>query len=242
MRLLSPFPNAEKLKTTSPPGPDITGSPGQCILAARGWAERVVPWAFIPTRVPQHPLHTPTPPLPCSPSPSAARCLPVAPSLPQTSSASPCSRWRKPRSGSRTGASRSRSPSESPGREGCTTWCGTPRGCLPLHTSPCSAPSLLCSFYKANHVQKFSYSRPFKKGPKDPDNEFAVSASRGCRDPRTGGKTELQGPYEEPGLKGMQRDGGLWSWDREGGSPVWEPPTLWGRWGHPGVTGSGAAQ
>uniref|UniRef100_A0A8C2T3V7 Dedicator of cytokinesis protein 2-like n=1 Tax=Coturnix japonica TaxID=93934 RepID=A0A8C2T3V7_COTJA len=73
MRLLSPFPNAEKLQTTSTPGPDITESPGQCILAA-------------------HPL-----------------------------------------------------------------------------------PLLSCSFYKANHVQKFSYSRPFKKGPKDPDNEFAVS-------------------------------------------------------------------
>lgn len=32
MRLLNPFPNAEKLKSTSPPGQDITGSPGQCIL------------------------------------------------------------------------------------------------------------------------------------------------------------------------------------------------------------------
>lgn len=32
MRLLSPFPNAEKLQSTSPPGQDITGSPGQCIL------------------------------------------------------------------------------------------------------------------------------------------------------------------------------------------------------------------
>uniref|UniRef100_A0A8C4V365 Dedicator of cytokinesis protein 2 n=1 Tax=Falco tinnunculus TaxID=100819 RepID=A0A8C4V365_FALTI len=83
MQLLSPFPSAEKLKSTSPPGQDITGSPAQ----------------------------------------------------------SGCTR---------------------PGR-------GHNRGPL-----PCSAPSLPCSFYKANHVQKFSYSRPFKKGPKDPDNEFAT--------------------------------------------------------------------
>lgn len=37
MRLLSPFPNAEKLKSTSPPGQDITDSPGQCILCVQGW-------------------------------------------------------------------------------------------------------------------------------------------------------------------------------------------------------------
>lgn len=39
MQLLSPFPNAEKLKSTAPPGQDITDSPGQCILRAqgRGW-------------------------------------------------------------------------------------------------------------------------------------------------------------------------------------------------------------
>uniref|UniRef100_A0A8C2TA25 Dedicator of cytokinesis protein 2-like n=1 Tax=Coturnix japonica TaxID=93934 RepID=A0A8C2TA25_COTJA len=80
MRLLSPFPNAEKLQTTSTPGPDITESPGQCILAA------------------------------------------------------------------------------------CRSRAGLAAHPLPL---------LSCSFYKANHVQKFSYSRPFKKGPKDPDNEFA---------------------------------------------------------------------
>ncbi|XP_035754355.1 dedicator of cytokinesis protein 2-like [Egretta garzetta] len=36
-----------------------------------------------------------------------------------------------------------------------------------------SIPEQITNFYKANHVQKFSYSRPFKKGPKDPDNEFA---------------------------------------------------------------------
>lgn len=31
-RLLTQFPNAEKMKTTSPPGDDIKTSPGQCIL------------------------------------------------------------------------------------------------------------------------------------------------------------------------------------------------------------------
>lgn len=31
-RLLTQFPNAEKMKTTSPPGDDIKNSPGQCIL------------------------------------------------------------------------------------------------------------------------------------------------------------------------------------------------------------------
>lgn len=36
------------------------------------------------------------------------------------------------------------------------------------------APSLP-SYYRANEVQQFSYSRPFRKGEKDPDNEFAVS-------------------------------------------------------------------
>uniref|UniRef100_A0A803VZ75 Dedicator of cytokinesis 2 n=1 Tax=Ficedula albicollis TaxID=59894 RepID=A0A803VZ75_FICAL len=78
MRLLSPFPNAEKLKSTSPPGQDITDSPGQYIQCFT-----VQPWGPLPT-----------PPFPHS-------------------------------------------------------------------------------FYKSNHVQRFSYSRPFKRGPNDPDNEFA---------------------------------------------------------------------
>ncbi|XP_050566552.1 dedicator of cytokinesis protein 2-like [Cygnus atratus] len=86
MRLLSPFPNAEKLKTTSPPGPDITGSPGQYI-----------------------------------------QCFTVQPV-----------EEAKVRFKDR------------------------------------SIPEQITNFYKANHVQKFSYSRPFKKGPKDPDNEFAT--------------------------------------------------------------------
>ncbi|KAM9236926.1 dedicator of cytokinesis protein 2-like [Leptosomus discolor] len=85
MRLLSPFPNAEKLKSTSPPGQDITDSPGQYI-----------------------------------------QCFTVQPV-----------EEAKVRFKDR------------------------------------SIPEQITNFYKANHIQKFSYSRPFKKGPKDPDNEFA---------------------------------------------------------------------
>ncbi|NXK16776.1 DOCK2 protein, partial [Arenaria interpres] len=85
MRLLSPFPNAEKLKSTSPPGQDITGSPGQYI-----------------------------------------QCFTVQPV-----------EEAKVRFKDR------------------------------------SIPEQITNFYKANHIQKFSYSRPFKKGPTDPDNEFA---------------------------------------------------------------------
>ncbi|NXW07367.1 DOCK2 protein, partial [Fregetta grallaria] len=86
MRLLSPFPNAEKLKSTSPPGQDITGSLGQYI-----------------------------------------QCFTVQPV-----------EEAKVRFKDR------------------------------------SIPEQITNFYKANHIQKFSYSRPFRKGPKDPDNEFAT--------------------------------------------------------------------
>ncbi|XP_064916112.1 dedicator of cytokinesis protein 2-like isoform X4 [Columba livia] len=89
MRLLSPFPNAEKLTTTSPPGQDVTGSPGQYI-----------------------------------------QCFTVQPA------------------------------EDAKGR-----------------FKDRSIPEQITNFYKANHVQKFSYSRPFKKGPKDPDNEFATVIS-----------------------------------------------------------------
>lgn len=30
------------------------------------------------------------------------------------------------------------------------------------------------SYYRTNEVDQFQYSRPFRKGEKDPDNEFAV--------------------------------------------------------------------
>lgn len=29
-------------------------------------------------------------------------------------------------------------------------------------------------YYKVNHIDTFSYSRPFHRGPKDPENEFAT--------------------------------------------------------------------
>ncbi|XP_071338354.1 dedicator of cytokinesis protein 5 isoform X2 [Trachinotus anak] len=36
-------------------------------------------------------------------------------------------------------------------------------------------PSLFsCSYYRTNEVDQFQYSRPFRKGEKDPDNEFAT--------------------------------------------------------------------
>ncbi|XP_062488155.1 dedicator of cytokinesis protein 2-like isoform X2 [Pezoporus occidentalis] len=85
LQLLSPFPSAERLKSTSPPGQDITGSPGQYI-----------------------------------------QCFTVQPA------------------------------EEARGR-----------------FKDRSIPEQITNFYRANHVQRFSYSRPFKKGPKDPDNEFA---------------------------------------------------------------------
>uniref|UniRef100_UPI00358F3F9F dedicator of cytokinesis protein 1-like n=1 Tax=Myxine glutinosa TaxID=7769 RepID=UPI00358F3F9F len=37
-----------------------------------------------------------------------------------------------------------------------------------------AVPEILLSYYKANAVQKFTYSRPFRRGEKDPDNEFAT--------------------------------------------------------------------
>lgn len=35
----------------------------------------------------------------------------------------------------------------------------------------------LPSFYTVNEVHKFQYSKPVRKGEKDPDNEFAVRAN-----------------------------------------------------------------
>lgn len=47
-------------------------------------------------------------------------------------------------------------------------WAGSMR-------SSAAALSFL-SYYRANEVQQFRYSRPFRKGEKDPENEFAVSS------------------------------------------------------------------
>jgi len=41
-RLLTQFPNAEKMKTTSPPGDEIKSSSGQCILGLQGSSCREV--------------------------------------------------------------------------------------------------------------------------------------------------------------------------------------------------------
>jgi len=39
----------------------------------------------------------------------------------------------------------------------------------------CCRSLWFCSYYRTNEVDQFKYSRPFRKGEKDPDNEFAVS-------------------------------------------------------------------
>lgn len=41
-------------------------------------------------------------------------------------------------------------------------------------------PDRVKSFYRVNNVRRFRYDRPFHKGPKDKENEFKVSASRGA--------------------------------------------------------------
>ncbi|XP_075772170.1 dedicator of cytokinesis protein 2-like isoform X2 [Pelodiscus sinensis] len=86
MRLLTPFPSAEKLPSTAPPEPAVADSPGQYI-----------------------------------------QCFTVQPAE------EPRDRFK--------------------GR---------------------NVPEQIVNFYKANNIQQFSYSRPFRKGPKDPDNEFAT--------------------------------------------------------------------
>uniref|UniRef100_UPI00398F7855 dedicator of cytokinesis protein 5 isoform X1 n=2 Tax=Pristiophorus japonicus TaxID=55135 RepID=UPI00398F7855 len=45
---------------------------------------------------------------------------------------------------------------------------------LPLHYKDKPVPEQILNFYRANEVQQFQYSRPFRKGEKDPDNEFAT--------------------------------------------------------------------
>uniref|UniRef100_A0A8C4MDY5 Dedicator of cytokinesis 1 n=1 Tax=Equus asinus asinus TaxID=83772 RepID=A0A8C4MDY5_EQUAS len=95
-RLLTQFPNAEKMKTTSPPGDDIKNSPGQYI-----------------------------------------QCFTVKPKL----------------------------------------------DLPPKFHRPVSEQ--IVSFYRVNEVQRFEYSRPIRKGEKNPDNEFARPQQRtpGCRPP-----------------------------------------------------------
>lgn len=54
---------------------------------------------------------------------------------------------------------------------------GNPRCQVLRAGSPKSSAFALSfpSYYRANEVQQFRYSRPFRKGEKDPENEFAVS-------------------------------------------------------------------
>ncbi|XP_039625562.1 dedicator of cytokinesis protein 5 isoform X1 [Polypterus senegalus] len=44
---------------------------------------------------------------------------------------------------------------------------------LPLFYKDKPVPEQILNYYRANEVRQFQYSRPFRKGAKDPDNEFA---------------------------------------------------------------------
>ncbi|KAM6220202.1 dedicator of cytokinesis protein 5 [Rhynchocyon petersi] len=86
LRLLTQFPNAEKMTSTSPPGEDIKSSPKQYM-----------------------------------------QCFTVKPVM-----------------------------------------------SLPPSYKDKPVPEQILNYYRANEVQQFRYSRPFRKGEKDPDNEFAT--------------------------------------------------------------------
>lgn len=45
---------------------------------------------------------------------------------------------------------------------------------LPPNYKDKPVPEQILNYYRANEVQQFRYSRPFRKGEKDPDNEFAT--------------------------------------------------------------------
>uniref|UniRef100_A0A8C3RX73 Dedicator of cytokinesis 5 n=1 Tax=Chelydra serpentina TaxID=8475 RepID=A0A8C3RX73_CHESE len=45
---------------------------------------------------------------------------------------------------------------------------------LPLNYKDKPVPEQILNYYRANEVQQFTYSRPFRKGEKDPENEFAT--------------------------------------------------------------------
>ncbi|XP_034353486.1 dedicator of cytokinesis protein 5 isoform X1 [Arvicanthis niloticus] len=86
LRLLTQFPNAEKMTSTTPPGEDIKSSPKQYL-----------------------------------------QCFTVKPVM-----------------------------------------------CLPPSYKDKPVPEQILNYYRANEVQQFRYSRPFRKGEKDPENEFAT--------------------------------------------------------------------
>ncbi|RXN09539.1 dedicator of cytokinesis protein 5-like [Labeo rohita] len=45
---------------------------------------------------------------------------------------------------------------------------------LPSQFKDKELPEQILNYYRTNEVEKFQYSRPFRKGAKDPDNEFAT--------------------------------------------------------------------
>ncbi|KTG32907.1 hypothetical protein cypCar_00042009, partial [Cyprinus carpio] len=45
---------------------------------------------------------------------------------------------------------------------------------LPSQFKDKGLPEQILNYYRTNEVEKFQYSRPFRKGEKDPDNEFAT--------------------------------------------------------------------
>uniref|UniRef100_A0A8C2KLQ7 Dedicator of cytokinesis 5 n=1 Tax=Cyprinus carpio TaxID=7962 RepID=A0A8C2KLQ7_CYPCA len=48
---------------------------------------------------------------------------------------------------------------------------------LPSQFKDKGLPEQILNYYRTNEVEKFQYSRPFRKGEKDPDNEFAEEIS-----------------------------------------------------------------
>ncbi|KTF89594.1 hypothetical protein cypCar_00033458 [Cyprinus carpio] len=122
-RLLTQLPNAEKMKTTTPPTEDIRSSSGQCILQCHS----------------QHMLTTTTEICFVCPQFSKLSFL-LFLSLVQID-----------------------------------IQCFTVKPILELPPKFQNKPvsEQIVSFYTVNEVQKFQYSRPVRKGEKDPDNEFA---------------------------------------------------------------------
>uniref|UniRef100_A0A673W5Q7 Dedicator of cytokinesis 2 n=1 Tax=Salmo trutta TaxID=8032 RepID=A0A673W5Q7_SALTR len=52
---------------------------------------------------------------------------------------------------------------------------------IPPHLKNKPVPDQINNFYKSNYVQRFHYSRPVRRGPVDPNNEFVVSHSLPCK-------------------------------------------------------------
>ncbi|KAG8518214.1 Dedicator of cytokinesis protein 5 [Galemys pyrenaicus] len=128
LRLLTQFPNAEKMTSTTPPGEEIKTSPKQCILAK---GRRMIDASPIPVYKAGGQVSAwdscETRPFPSLTSSSDMQCFTVKPVM-----------------------------------------------SLPPSYKDKPVPEQILNYYRANEVQQFSYSRPFRKGEKDPDNEFAT--------------------------------------------------------------------